>query len=468
MEVVKTEGIFFGILFAMRTLENRMRFFFVLCAIALFLACSIPAFAHAETQEERRARLQKELAAIEEDIAQKRGVLSEKQKERTSLERDIAVLDNQIAIAQQQIRHRDLTISKIRDEISDKQVAIAELDKKYARSTASLGQLIRRTREIDDISLAELVLSGSLTDFFRDVDDFQTLQRALDASFEEIALLRSDLSARKGALEGQRSEEEQLRRLQVLEKQAIEQKEKEKQQILNVTKGEEKVYQQLIADREKQAAQIRSALFNLRDSAAIPFGTAYQYAKEASASTGVRPALILAILRQETNLGENVGQCLLTNEPEKGDGKGKNTGRHFTKVMHPNRDVDPFMAIARELGFDPFSQVVSCPQSVGYGGAMGPAQFIPSTWMLYKDRLARITGENPPNPWSARTAIFATALLMADNGADAGTRAAERLAALRYFAGWVNATKPAFAVYGDSVMTYADSYQRDIDILEGK
>lgn len=422
----------------------------------------------AETVEERRIRLEQELAVIEQDIVQKRGVLSEKQKERTSLERDIAILDNQIAIAQQQIKHRDITLANIRDDISDKLVAITELDKKVGRSEDSLAQLIRRSREIDDVSLAELVLSGSLTDFFRDMDEFQIVQQALDTSFDEMALLRNDLSERKASLENKQSEEEQLRRLQVLERQAIEKKESEKQKILTVTKGEEKTYQQLIAERESQAAQIRSALFNLRDSAAISFGSALQYAKEASASTGVRPALTLAILRQETNLGENVGQCLLTNQPNKGDGKGKNTGTVISKVMHPNRDVDPFLAIAAELGFDPFRQVVSCPQSIGYGGAMGPAQFIPSTWILYKDRLARITGENPPNPWNARTAVFATALLMADNGADKGTFAAERLAALRYFAGWKNATKPAFAVYGDSVMEYVGEYQRDIDILEGR
>src|SRR3990167_3363489 len=283
-----------------------------------------------------------------------------------------------------------------------------------------------------------------------------------------MATLRSDLSTRKEVLEEKQTEEEQLRTIQVLEKKAIEQKEKEKQGILTVTKGVEKSYQQLIAEREKQASAIRAALFDLRDSAAIPFGTAYQYAKDASRATGVRPAVILAVLRQETNLGENVGQCLLTNSPNKGDGKGKNTGRYFSHVMKPERDVDPFMLITSELGIDPFSQVVSCPQSIGYGGAMGPAQFIPSTWMLYKDRLAKITGTNPPNPWQPRTAVFATALLMGDNGADAGTRSAERLAALRYFAGWGNANKPAYAFYGDSVMEYVDQYQRDVDILEGR
>lgn len=424
-------------------------------------------FVDAQTMEERRAQLEQQLAEIEQDIVEKRGVLSEKQRERTTLEGDIAILDSQISVAQQQIKHRDLTIVKITDDIGEKQTAIGSVDNKVVRSEQSLAQLIRRTREIDDTSLAELVLSGTLSDFFQDIDTFEVLQRDLSTSFEEMAILRADLAARKSALESKQTEEEELRRIQLLEKQAIERKENEKQQILEVTKGEERAYQELIAERQRTAAQIRSALFNLRDSGAIPFGQAYEFAREASVKTGIRPALILAILRQETNLGENVGQCLLTNSPSKGDGKGRNTGTPFSGVMKPERDVDPFLAITAELGIDPYSQVVSCPPGYGYGGAMGPAQFIPSTWMLYKDRLAQITGESPPNPWSPRTAIFATALLMADNGADNGGRAAERLAALRYFAGWANASKPSYAFYGDDVMEFADQYQSDIDVLEG-
>ena len=404
----------------------------------------------AETLQERRVRLEQELANIEKDIAEKRGVLSEKQKERASLERDIAILDDQIAVAKQQIKHRDLTIAKLRDDIGEKKNAIVQVDKKMARSEQSLAQLMRRTREIDDTSLAELVLSGSLTDFFEDVDDFEVLQREISASFDEMTLLRSELSARKQTLEGKQGEEEELRHIQLLEKQAIEKREKEKQQILSTTKGQEKAYQQLITERERQAAVIRSALFELRDSNAIPFGTAYQHAKDASAATGVRPALILAILREESNLGENVG-----------------SGNWMTD-MHPTRDRPVFAQLMAELGLDPNATRVSKKPSYGWGGAMGPAQFIPSTWVLYKDRIASATGQNPPNPWTPRTAIFAAALLMADNGADGGGRDAERLSALRYFAGWNNAKRAVYAFYGDDVMNFADQYQRDIYILEGK
>ena len=301
----------------------------------------------------------------------------------------------------------------------------------------------------------------------QEVDAFGTLQRALSASFTEIATTRSDLSARKQALEEQQQEEQDLRQLQVLERNTLKDREKDKKNLVTAARGQESVYLQVIANKKQSAAQIRAALFSLRDSGAIPFGTAYQYAKDASQKTGVRPAVILGVLKQETNLGQNVGQCLLTNDPVKGAGKGKNSGKFFSAVMKPTRDVDPFLAITAELGIDPFSQPVSCPQASGYGGAMGPAQFIPSTWILYKSRLAGAMGVSTPNPWDARAAIFATGFLMEDNGADGGTRAAERRAALKYFAGG-NWQKASYAFYGDSVMSFADDFQANIDVLEGR
>jgi len=423
---------------------------------------------NAETEEQRRARLEAELAQIEQEIQVQQVFLNQKSGERQSLERDVAVLESEISKAQLAIRQRNLSISKITDDIDDREEAIEALDDKLLREKASLSQLIRKTNEIDEMSFAELVLGNDdLSTIFSDLDSFEVVKFSLSNSFDLIADTRSAIEGQKTRLEIEQTEEQELRHLQELEKQKVESRRNEKDEILGVTKGEEEVYQRIIKEKQKTAAEIRSALFALRDSAAIPFGDAYDFAKEASAKIGVRPALILAILKQETNLGENVGQCLLTNSPNKGDGKGKNTGRLFDQVMKGTRDVDPFLQITSELGLDPFSQVVSCPPGYGYGGAMGPSQFIPSTWILYKDRLANTTGENPPNPWNARTAIFATALLMDDNGASKGTRADERLAALRYFAGWGNANKPAYAFYGDSVMELADEMQRQIDILEG-
>lgn len=416
---------------------------------ASVLLLTFPFFAFAALTPEERAELERQLADVEQQISANKTELERKQGERQSLERDVAVLDAQIKSAQLAIRQRDLSIKKLTDGITDKEAAIKVLDAKVAKGQESVAQMIRRTREIDDISIVELTLGGSITDLFTEVDQFQAVQAALDKAFADMAVARDDLNDRKEALLDQQIEEQDLRQLQEYQKRSLEDAEDEKQALVQAAKGQESIYQGVIAAQTKTAAEIRSRLFELRDSGAIPFGKAYEYAKEASAATGVRPALILGILAQESNLGENVG-----------------TG-NWNDDMHPTRDRPVFQQLMAELGFNPDEMKVSKKPWYGWGGAMGPTQFIPSTWVLYKDRIASASGQSPPNPWDARTAVFATGLLMMDNGADEGTRAAERRAALRYFAGG-NWSKPAYAFYGDGVMGLADKFQSEIDVLEGR
>lgn len=456
-----------GILIRTRTMRFGFRHIRAALAGALIVsACfAFPSLAAAATTAEERAALQAQLDQIERDIANNKGQLSELQKERTTLERDIAILDNQIRIAQQQIRQTDLTLRQIQTDITDKQQAMRLVDAKVAKGQDSLAQILRRTRVIDDTPLSLLMLSSdSLSDVFAQVDNYESVQAALGESFEEMTLYKAELADRKKALEEKEGEAQQVRTAQVVARQAIEADEREKQTILNVTKGQEKSYQQLIADKQRQAAEIRAALFGLRDTGAIPFGTAYEYAKQASQGTGVPPALILAILTQETNLGANQGSCYVK-DLSTGNGVGKNTGRAFNKVMASPRDTVPFQTITEALGIDWSTTPVSCPQSVGYGGAMGPSQFIPSTWMLYKNRLANLTGEAFPDPWNARTAIFATALYMEDVGGASTSRSALRTAACKYFSG--RACTGTTGIYGDGVLRHMDKIQAEIDILEG-
>ena len=66
--------------------------------------------------------------------------------------------------------------------------------------------------------------------------------------------------------------------------------------------------------------------------------------------------------------------------------------------MKAPRDTIPFKDITDRLGKDWKMTPVSCPPgtkwsaSRGYGGGMGPSQFIPSTWELFKDRLGSSLG----------------------------------------------------------------------------
>ena len=141
-------------------------------------------------------------------------------------------------------------------------------------------------------------------------------------------------------------------------------------------------------------------------------------------------------------------------------------GQAASRVMKPSRDVSPFLSITQELGRDPYNTPVSCPMSVGWGGAMGPAQFIPSTWMMYQKELTEFAGK-PVDPWNIKDAFLAAAAYLADSGATKQTYEYEWCAALSYFAGSCSRTNQVrYEFYGDSVMALAKQYDEDIKNLQ--
>lgn len=420
------------------------------CLLAVLAALVLaPLFALAQNVEERRAVLEKELAAIETQIADQQKILDVRARESVSLERDIAIMSATIEKAKLSIKARSLEIERLGRESGEKQVTILKLSQKIEREKESLAELLRKTEQADSFSLPEIMLGGkNLSEFFQDIDEYRGIKGALRASYTALDFNKKETEAERVALENRRADETQLRQLQELEKRKVEAQQTEKARILKISKGIEAEYQKIIKAKKQSAAQIRAELFTLRGSAAIPFGKALELANAASKRTGVRPAFILGVIAEESNLGENVG-----------------TGNWRVDMKAP-RDTEPFLDITRRLGLDPDKMPVSKKPWYGYGGAMGPAQFIPSTWVLYEERIAKATGHNPPNPWEPEDAIMAAAILLMDNGADKGTLVAERLAALRYLAGWTNATKKAYAFYGDDVMELTEKYQRQIDILQ--
>jgi hypothetical protein len=99
---------------------------------------------------------------------------------------------------------------------------------------------------------------------------------------------------------------------------------------------------------------------------------------------------------------------------------------------------------------------------------MGPAQFIASTWMLFKDRIARALNITTPNPWDPEHAFMASSMFLTDLGASARTYTAERNAACRYYSGKACVVGGVNISYGTQVMSKADTIQRTmIDPLQG-
>lgn len=438
--------------------------------------------AYAELTEaqkaEQEAKWRAELEATEKEIAGWENVLKSTKQGTASLERDASILQAKINEAKAFIKKRQIQIEQLTRDISLKTQTISELEAKMGRGKESLAAILRSTNELDTYSLAEAMLSNkNLSEFFEDIDSFGSIQLALEKQFVEIRDLQTKTDSERKILDQKRIAEADTKAKIEADKKKVELDEKEKQRLININKTQEKTYAQVIAEKEKKAAQIRAALFALRDTEGIAFGDALKYATLASGKTGVRPALILAILTQESDLGKNQGSCLVGNI-DTGDGAGKNTGTIFEQVMKAPRDTVPFKSITERLGKDWKMTPVSCPPGTkyvvgrGFGGGMGPSQFIPSTWELFKNKLGTALGlpADNVNPWNPEHAILATAVYMADLGASGGGHSAERNAACRYYSGaaCTPGRKPANTFYGDQVMAKAQNIQLTmIDPLEG-
>lgn len=418
---------------------------------------------HAETAEERRERLELELADVEEQIRAQQRIVNEARSQTASIERDITILDAQIREAELNIRAKEVSIAQIGGDITKKTEYIGDLEDKIDRGKDSLADLLRETDERDNTALIEVLLSeGNISNFFDELNSFTSLKIALEELFQEVRETKSDTEEEREVLTERQIAERDAKQAIEAERDTIRRLEQEKQRVLQISKQTEAAYQAVLTERQRRAAEIRAALFALRDSAAIPFGEALEYAEEASRSTGVRPAFILAILTQESNLGENVGTCNRPGDPE--------SKRWYNIMPGPNDnswrdDQTIFLQITQQLGLDPNSVPLSCPWQGGWGGAMGPSQFIPTTWNSYAPRVASAVGVGTADPWDPEHAFTASALYLADLGAGAGGYTAERTAALKYYAGsnW-SLAKNAF--YGDGVMGHASRIQSTIDELK--
>jgi len=417
----------------------------------------------AQTPQEERQALEEELRKLEEQLANIEGDISKTEKEKKTLQNEIYLLRRRVQSLNIQIQQSNTMIQDLGLQIDDTQGSIEYTSLKTEKSKERLSAILRKIYQEDKKSLIEIFLAEEdLSNFFKDLMALQTLNEKSHELLISIKKLKISLEDQKESLDEEKLDLERIVKIRILQRQESSQLKVEQESYLKLT---EEQYQEQLKEKqetEKKASAIRARIFELIGVSKAPtFGEAYEIAKYVSSVTGVRPALVLAVLTQESNIGKNVGQCYLKNA-QTGEGIRITNNKVEPRTMKPTRDVPYFLEICQKLGRDPFNTPVSCPMSIGWGGAMGPAQFIPDTWANprygYGAKVKEVTGKEA-DPWDIRDAFLASGLYLRDLGASTD----EFKAVMRYFSGYRWSKWEEF--YGRSVLAIAAQYEQDIKSL---
>ncbi len=414
--------------------------------------------AKAEEVKAEQSELQSELAEIQKQIDAYAKDLKTVQGEKNTLQNKLNQLNSQKSSLELEIKATDIRLKKLDLEIEDTEAAIQENMEKSENIKAQMSRLLNLIYQSDSRPLYYIIFSkNNLSEVYAEIEENNQMLNSLSGLLADAKELNLQLAASAEELEQEQLAAQDLQSIQSVQEEKLAASAAEQNTLLKETKGKESVYQANLADAKSKAAEIRGRLYSLLEvEKQINFGQAMQIAEWAGGHTGVRAAFLLAILTQESNLGKNVGTCNRAGDPLE---------KSYKVVMHPTRDQPPFLEITAALGRNPDETPISCPMhdkngnQIGWGGAMGPAQFIPSTWIGYSSKVSAITGK-PADPWDIRDAFLASAIKLGHDGATSID--GEWAAAMRYFSGGTN---PAYSFYGDSVVSMADDYQKDIDEL---
>ena len=365
-------------------------------------------------------RAEEEAGDVRKDINKVEDQLEKEQKE---LEQSQSTLN----VTQSEINITAGLINKTKNEITRKETEIESLNRRIGLNKKILEEYVQEMFIISQSDqMIGLAISDSLmSEYWADFDQMISVKEKVLMILEEINQDKSDLGKAKEELAEKKEEHEDL----------LADKYVEKKEIV----GE-------IVETQATIAQLQAKLSKLRSALSKFLGESYTMddvidaVKYADKKTGVRKEFLFAMLDKETDLGRFTGGC---------DYKKSKMGSNNEKI---------FKSVCDDLGYDYKKMKVSCALSYGIGGAMGVAQFMPSTWAGWSSKISAVTGNKPADPWNLTDGIIGMALKL--KAAGAGNKSGEHYAAKVYYCGGPGSKywKTHCEAYANTVVSWAKGY----------
>lgn len=242
------------------------KLFFSLCIGIFFIN---PLFSIAETAEEFRAQIeakQAEIQQLEKQIAAYKTEIKNRKAQESTLAKQIANMEIQIKKLESEIKLTQTKISatglKIQGLTADIMARNAEIEKQ----NNNLSEIIRTIYIYDqETPLALVLANASFSEFLNQVQFIESLQGNIKVKLDAIKDLKQQMEKQKSDFEAQKNELEDLRSELSGKTIVLGSQKEDKQDLLVTTKSQEKKYQQMLADVQKQREEIQKQIYALED-----------------------------------------------------------------------------------------------------------------------------------------------------------------------------------------------------------
>jgi peptidoglycan hydrolase CwlO-like protein len=388
--------------------------------------------------EETRKNLNQELTKID-DLSKSK---QETDIQVRTLSKEIDSLDKEIDSAQKSLDTTNQDIESIQAELSETRAYISTLEQTIRAQKALIREYVSSLYVQKDVSLFEVILSqDQLSDLLGSVQKTGVMQDSITESITLISAKEKEIVAEKKHLFDKEEELMALKQSQERQKNLLQQTQEDKETLLAQTKGQQSEYEALLKESFATKQNLLNSIRVLGGAdgrpGAISLEEAYALAAANASRLGnrLRPEYLVGVMKIESGLGGNVGRSFYKDSLSGCAAREGNTTKlNFTK------EEQSFEKITSALGI-PLTQPVSgCPypKYIGTGGAMGPAQIMPATWLGYEARLRELKGGAAVNPWNMEDAMLAMGMVLlgkVGNQSIAGNEELERRAALCYLGG---------------------------------
>ena len=202
-------------------------------------------------QEARRARLEREIAIIDKQLA-------ENSSKSTAMLSNLTLIRKKISNRKALVEESDRQIKKISDEIYLKQRQINRLQARVDTLTAHYSRLILSAYKNRDsrIWYMYMLASENIGQAFRRYSYFKNLSNQMNAEAKEIRLMQEDLIKEKEKLAVMKKEASEQKAIRVKELDKLKKEEAQSDKVVAALKKDRKKYQSQLNAKKKEVTAL--------------------------------------------------------------------------------------------------------------------------------------------------------------------------------------------------------------------